>query len=278
MAKRKKQTTRSKTKTTRARSRRVSRPSVAHGIGFAVGRYFLPLAAIVVLLGATVFIAASGYDTFARSSFFSLRNVDVRGVDRTPADDIKRVVSSSVEKTGVWNADLAEIRVAVEKFPFIKTAAVSRMLPGGIRVNVTERTPVAVVKLSSGNYLVDGEAAVLALANEKNNDLPFVLQGWDESKTEKAVTENLNRLKVYKKMLDEWKQFDLASRVKRVDLSNPRDPVAVIEDSGNQIAVTLGKENLGKSLKSAIEAASGKGGKLKGINAEGVFPVLQYNE
>jgi hypothetical protein len=126
--------------------------------------------------------------------------------------------------------------------------------------------------------LVDGEAAVLALANEKNNDLPFVLQGWDESKTEKAVTENLNRLKVYKKMLDEWKQFDLASRVKRVDLSNPRDPVAVIEDSGNQIAVTLGKENLGKSLKSAIEAASGKGGKLKGINAEGVFPVLQYNE
>jgi hypothetical protein len=245
-------------------------------MGLALGKYVLPLAAIVILLGATTFVAMSGYDTFARSSFFALRNVDVRGVERTPADDVKRVVNAAVEKTGVWNADLADIRVAIEKFPFVKSAAVSRMLPGGIRVNVVERVPTAVVKLNSGNYLVDAEGTVMALATPKNNDLPFLLEGWDESKTEKAATENLARLKVYKKMLDEWKQFDLASRVKEVDLSNPRDPVALIEDSGRPISVTLARDSLGKSLKTAIEAVSGKGAKIKGVNAEGISPVIQY--
>jgi cell division septal protein FtsQ len=280
MAKKRKTATRSTSKgrSVKLKGRRVSRRPVEGRLSAALGKYIIPLTILAVLLGATVFLALSGYQTAASSSFFALRSVDVRGNDRTAEDDIKRIVTTSVERTGVWNADLGDIRTAIEKFPFVKAAAVSRVLPGGIRVNVIERVPAAVVRLSQGNYLVDGDGTILALANGKNTDMPFVLVGWDEAKTEKAGTENLARLKMYKKMLDEWKQFDLASRVKEVNLSNPRDPVAVVEDSGNPIAVSLGKENLGKNLRSAIEAASGKGGKVKGVNAEGVFPVLQYRD
>ncbi len=79
-------------------------------------------------------------------------------------------------------------------------------------------------------------------------------------------------------MLDEWKQFDLISRVKEVNLANPRDPVAVVEDSGRQIAVTLAKDKLGNSLKTAIEALSGKGAKIKSVDAGGVYPVIKYLE
>ena len=53
-------------------------------------------------------------------------------------------------KAGVWNADLADIRAKIEKFPFVKTAAVSMVLPSGIRVNITERIPAAVVHFSPG--------------------------------------------------------------------------------------------------------------------------------
>ena len=238
MAKKRKTSPNSRSRTRSVKlkgSRRVSKRAAPRQITAAFGKYLLPLMITAVLLGATVFLALSGYQTATASSFFGLRTVDVRGNEHTPSEDIKRVVSASVEKTGVWNADLGEIRLAIEKFPFVKSAAVSRMLPGGIRVNVTERTPVAVVRLSSGNYLMDGEGTALSIVKDKNNDFPFVLQGWDEAKTEKAGTDNLNRLKMYKKMLDEWKQFDLASRVKEVNLSNPRDPVAVIEDSGSPV-------------------------------------------
>ena len=55
-------------------------------------------------------------------------------------------------------------------------------------------------------------------------------------------------------MLDEWTQFDLASRVKEVNIANPREPVAVIEDSGWAISVILWCDSAGKSFKTAIEA------------------------
>ncbi len=243
-----------------------------------VGRYVLPLIIICVLLGLLAFLGLSGYATATASDFFGLRNIDIRGTERSSAEDIRRLVASSVEKPGVWNADLGDIRTKVEKFPFVKSASVSRVLPSGIRVNVTERIPAAVVQIGSGKYLVDVEGALLVAVKADEKDFPFVLHGWDESKTEKAIPDNLARLKVYKKMLDEWRQFDLATRVKEVNISNPREPIAVVEDSGRSIAVTLAKDSLGKSLKTAIEALSGKGAKIRSIDAGGIYPVINYIE
>ncbi len=243
-----------------------------------VGRFVLPIFVISVLLGLLVFLGLSGYDTATASEFFGLRSVDIRGTERSSVEDIRRLVASSVEKPGVWNADLADIRTRIEKFSFVKSAAVSRVLPAGIRVNVTERVPAAVVQLSSGKYLVDVEGALLVAVKTDEKDFPVVLHGWDESKTEKAIPNNLARLKVYKKMMDEWRQFDLASRVKEVNIANPREPIAIVEDSGRSIAVTLAKDQLGKSLKTAIEALTGKGAKIKSVDAGGVYPVINYIE
>ncbi len=253
----------------RARSKAVKR---------TFGRFVLPLMITGLLLGGLAFLGLSGYRTATASDFFGLRDIDIRGAERTPPEDIRRLVAAAVEKPGVWNADLGDIRARIEKFPYVKSAAVSRVLPTGIRVNVTERVPAAVVQLTSGTFFVDGEGVILSAATANDKDLPFVLRGWDEAKTEKAGPDNLVRLKLYRKMLDEWKQFDLTSHVKEVNLANPREPVAVIEDSGRSIAVTLAKDNLGKSLKTAIEAVSGKGARVKAVDAEGIYPVLQYLE
>ncbi|MEO6656474.1 MAG: FtsQ-type POTRA domain-containing protein [Pyrinomonadaceae bacterium] len=278
MAKKRKTTTRSKAASVKLSARNAGsrqRRSVATR---SFSRFILPLIIFCVLAGCIAFLGLSGYRTATASGFFGLRNVDIRGNERTSADDIRRIIAASVEKPGVWNADLSDIRSKIEKFPFVKSAAVSMILPAGIRVNVTERIPAAIVHLNSGNFLVDNEGTILAIATANAQNFPFILHGWDETKTEKAIPDNLARLKIYKKMLDEWKQFDLVSRVKEVNLTNPREPVAVVEDSGHSIAVTLSKDNLGKSLKTAIEALSGKGAKVKSIDAEGIYPVIQYLE
>jgi len=244
--------------------------------GHLLGHYVLPLAIVVLLVSAIIFMAFSGYQTAAKSGFFALRDIEVDGVERTVAEDIRRVVSAEVENTGVWNADLGGVREKLEKFPFVKTAAVSRVLPAGIKVNVIERVPAAAVQLSSGTYLVDSDGKLLVTLKSEEKNFPFVLKGWDESKTESAITDNMVRLKVYRKMLDEWKQFDLAARVKEVNLSNPRLPVAVVEDSGRPVDISLSRDNLGKSLKTAVEALTGKGNRVKSIDAAGVYPVIQY--
>ncbi|MBK9527171.1 MAG: FtsQ-type POTRA domain-containing protein [Acidobacteria bacterium] len=277
MAKRK-VTTKARASSTKLRARktssRVRRAAALDG----VTRFGLPLLISAVLIVGIAVVVTTFYSSATSSEFFNVRAIDIRGTDRTPLEDVKRVVSSEVEKPGVWNADLGEIKAKIEKFPFVKSAAVSRMLPAGIRVDVVEREPAAVVRLSSGDYLVDTEAVVLAKATAAEKNFPVVMQGWDESKTVTATPDNLARLKLYKKMLDEWKQFDLVSRVKEVNLKNARDPIATIEDSGRAITVSLAKDNLGKSLRAAVEAVSGKGTKVRSVNAEGVSPVITYLE
>ncbi len=242
----------------------------------AGGRFIVPMLLLFLLGAGIIYMAVSGYETATTSTFFRLTSVDVRGVERTSRDEIAKVVTTSTERSGVWNADLADIKVKLEKFPFVKTASVTRALPSGVRVNIVERVPVAVVKLTSGNYLVDNEGVVLVPVKGHEKDFPFVLQGWDESKTEKAGPDNLARLKVYRKMVDESQQFDVAARIKEFNLVNLRQPVAIVEDSGRAISVSLARDSLGLSLKTAIDALKGKGAKIKSIDSVGVHPIIQY--
>lgn len=215
-----------------------------------------------------------GYQSVTASNFFDVKSIDVRGVDRSSKDDISRIVASSTEKSGVWNADLPEIKAKIEKMAFVKSAAVSRVLPNGIRVNVTERVPTAVVRLSNGDFLVDGEGNVLAPATAKEAKLPVTLIGWDESKTERAVKENLERVKMFQKMMAEWQQFDLASRVSSVNLADLREPKAITEDSGMPVSISLGKEAFGEHLKRGISAIVGKGATFDAVDLVGQNMIL----
>ena len=208
--------------------------------------------------------------------FFAVRSIEVRGVDRSSTEDVKRIVATNTEKTGVWQADLSSIREKIEKLPFVRSASVSMVLPAGIRVNITERVPFAIVRLTSGDVLVDNDGVILAAAAKPEPAFPFVLRGWDEAKTEKAPADNLLRLKMFKKVLDETRDLGISDHVREVNLADMRDPTAVITDGGKPILVVLAKDNLGKSLKSAIDAVAGKGDKVKAVNAVGISPILEY--
>jgi cell division protein FtsQ len=227
---------------------------------------------ILVCLGALGFI---GYRTVTASDFFDVVKIDVRGTGRSSKEDIERIVSMQSEKSGVWNADLPDIKARIEKLPFVKAAAVSRVLPNGIRVRVDERLPRAAVRLNNGDFLVDESGAMLARMRSGETSLPFVMLGWDEAKTEKAGQDNLERVKTYQKMLNEWQQFDLASRIKFVDLSDLREPRAVTEDSGMAISIELGRDNFGEHLKRGINAIVGKGETFEAVNLVGQNMILE---
>jgi hypothetical protein len=141
---------------------------------------------------------------------------------------------------------------------------------------VIEKKPEAIASLSSGNFLIDGDGQIITAVSSSDTDLPVVIKGWDEAKTEKASKENLQRVRLYQKMISQWSQFELVKRVKEVNLSDLQEPKAVIEDSGSSISVSLSKEDVGKSLKSALEAVAGKGNKIRSVNAAGVYPVIEY--
>jgi len=240
------------------------------------GRYVLPAVLSTVIIGCIGFLVVMGYRTVTASNFFDVKTVDVRGVHRSSGADIQKIVTGQTEKSGAWNADLPDLKMRIEKLPFIKSAAVSRVLPNGIRVNVVERIPVAVARLQGGDFLIDADGEVLATVNKNDQEFPMVIRGWDEAKSEKATKDNLQRIKLFQKMSAEWSQFDLGSRIREIDLSSLSEPKVVVEDSGAQIPIALQKENFGKILKTALEAIAGKGERIKSVNAAGVYPVIEY--
>ncbi|HTK36866.1 MAG TPA: FtsQ-type POTRA domain-containing protein [Pyrinomonadaceae bacterium] len=240
------------------------------------GGYVLPVILCGVIIGCIGFLALMGYRTVTASNFFDVKSVDIRGINHSSAADIQKIITGQTEKSGAWNADLPDLKMRIEKLPFIRSAAVSRVLPNGIRVNVVERIPVAVARLQGGDFLIDGDGEVLAPANKDGQEFPMVIRGWDEAKSEKATKDNLQRIKLFQKMSAEWSQFDLASRIKEIDLSSLSEPKVVVEDSGAQIPIALQKENFGKILKTAVEAIAGKGEKIKSVNAAGVYPIIEY--
>ncbi|CAN5585676.1 hypothetical protein BH18ACI3_BH18ACI3_00640 [soil metagenome] len=239
-----------------------------------IGNFFLPFFlsfCIILCLGVLGFLS---YQSVTASNFFDVQTIEVHGVERSSKQKIVTIVGNQTEKSGAWNADLLEIKAKVEKIPFVRTAAVSRVLPNGIRVNVVERVPQAIVRLASGDILVDGEGTNLSPVEAKEEKLPFVMIGWDETKTEKAAKDNLERIKMYQKMLSDWQQFDLALRITTVNLADLREPKAYMVDSGMSVSIALEKDNFGEYLKKGINAIVGKGETFEAVNLVGQNMIL----
>ncbi|MCA1556367.1 MAG: FtsQ-type POTRA domain-containing protein, partial [Acidobacteria bacterium] len=102
---------------------------------------WMPLVGKALLAVCVGIVCFTAYRTAASSSFFDLRAVDVSGVSQGSEDQIKALVRRAGGAHGVWQADLAMISAELERQPWVRTAVVSRVLPSGLRVRITERTP-----------------------------------------------------------------------------------------------------------------------------------------
>lgn len=256
------------------RTRPVRSRARSAGTNKRISRSAMPIflsLCIVFCLGVLGFL---GYRSVAASDFFNVTGVEVSGTNRSSKQDIEKIVVGQTERSGVWNADLVEIKARVEKLPFVETAAVSRVLPNRIRISVLEREPKAIVRLANGDFLVDEQGNILSEQKAEETKLPFVLVGWDEAKTEAGFKENIARVKMYQKMLSEWNDLSITGRVRMVNLANLREPRAITEDSGMTVSIALGGSNFGENLKNGIKAIVGKGNTFEAVNLVGTNMIL----
>ncbi len=231
-------------------------------------KFSIPLVFIIAITFGLGFMLLMGYRTATASSFFDVKSIELHGLNRASKDEIENIVRKESAKTGVWNADLAAIRRDLQELTFVKTAVVSRVLPDGIRINIIERTPRAVVHTETRDFWVDEDATVLKDFEKGSEALPFFLNGWDESKSINAAEENRARVRVYLSLLEEWQEFDLVKRVTSVNLKDIQEVKAVIKDSGEYVEINLGKDDFGKGLRNALKAVANKGAEIKAFNVQ----------
>ncbi len=215
---------------------------------------YLPFAGKVLFVLVASVLVFAGYRAAASASFFQVRQVDVRGASRASADQIQQVVRRTVGQSGVWRADLSVVSLQLEHLPWVKTAVVSRLLPDGIRVRITERVSRAVVRTSAGHFVwVDEDAVVLGEMSSTDQIPPFFLRGWSEENSTDARQDNRDRVQRYLELARDWSAAGLAERVSEVNLSDLRDVRAQLAGDDAQIEVRLGSKDGGARLKKALE-------------------------
>jgi len=215
---------------------------------------YLPLAlkfGLAVLIGVFVFL---GYRAAASASFFQIRNIETRGVARASLEAVQATVRNEVSKTGVWRADLHEISARLERLPWVRTATVSRVLPDGIRIRISEREPRVVVHTSSGRFVWVDEDAVLLSEMVPTDQMPtFFLRGWNEDEGPAAQAENRERVHKFLELQRDWDAQTLSERVSEVNLADLRDVRAQLAGDDSQIEVRLGSQDHGPRLVKALD-------------------------
>jgi cell division septal protein FtsQ len=234
--------------------------------------FVVPFVFLLAILGCLGFLLYKGYQTVTASSFFDVRKVEIRGNSRVSKQDIEKIVRMHANRDGVWNAELEQIKTDVEKLNFVKSAVVSRILPDGILVNVTEPIPRAIVRLNNTDVWVDDEAMIVGAVGKNEARPLFLLRGWDEDKTEKARKDNQERVKLFLKIQEEFKNFGVEKFVTLADLSDLQDAEISVENSGKTVSVRLGKEDFGKRLLKALDVIKSKGDSIESLTSHGGLP------
>jgi cell division protein FtsQ len=140
------------------------------------------IGAVLVVSGASV------ARHFATSNEIAVREIVVEGSSRTTPDAVRAVLQPYLGRNVVELA-LDEVAATATRDPWVKEASVKRILPGTLRVTVTERTPGALALIGGCVYVVDDGGFVMGPAGpDFPYDLPLLVgldarQGKDRGAT-----------------------------------------------------------------------------------------------
>jgi cell division protein FtsQ len=214
---------------------------------------YVPLALRIGVIAIIALVGLVSYRAAASAEFFKVRKVETRGATRASNEDIKAAVVHDVSEAGVWRADLEQISKHLERLPWVRTAIVTRVLPDGIRVRITEREPRAVVRTSNGRFIwVDDDAVYLGEMSTIDQTPGFFLHGWDEQNTPAAQAENRQRVARFLEFQRTWDSQSISERVSEVNLQDARDVRVQLAGDDAQIEIRLGGEDQAARLKKAL--------------------------
>jgi cell division protein FtsQ len=131
----------------------------------------------------------------------------------------------------VLRVPLDSRRSALEEISWVESATVQRILPNRIRVDLTERTPIAFLRNGTELALVDAHGVILD--RPRGEELQFaIVTGLSENMPRE---ERGKRMQTYQEFM---KDIDLvrsgsSDRVSEVDLANPKDLRAVMTGIAN---------------------------------------------
>lgn len=240
------------------RQRAVARPAVRLRVG---SRLPLPTTMIglvatgltmVVLLGSVFWLLAVTRVFLLNDGRFRVAgpgSIEIAGNRYLRRGQLLGIFSDDVERN-IFVVSLEQRQAELEAMPWVERATVMRLLPGRLRVAVVERTPVAFVRQGGaagavGSIgLVDKDGVLLDLpAGPGAERFQFpVVTGIAAADPASVRAARMHLFARFTAELDAGGAKNTES-LSEVDLSNPEDVRALVEEKGTTVLVHFGEEN-----------------------------------
>jgi cell division protein FtsQ len=132
--------------------------------GIAGSIVLLGLVGLVLWAGGYFAMVGRGIDRTANSAAVAagleVKQVLLRGAHQTAHEEIAEALGP-ILGTSIIDLSLDEARVRIEELGWVRSAAVTRLLPDTISISVREREPAAVWQLKGVLYLIDDSGAII---------------------------------------------------------------------------------------------------------------------
>ena len=198
---------------------------------------------VLLALAAMGAVAASAsvlYHYGESSWRFRLRsgsNIEIAGAQTVPRRQVTEVFAADVGHN-IFSVSLDGRRRQLEAIPWVESATVIRLLPDRLRVDLTERTPVAFVRMGSRISLIDRNGVIMELPRSRKYSFP-VIKGMSYSE---PLSTRAARMQIYSALMRELDSegAHYSQDLSEVDLSDPEDAKVVVADPGGAVLVHLG--------------------------------------
>jgi len=164
-------------------------------------------------------------------------NIEIAGTQSVSRRQVMDVFGADLGRN-IFFVPLDERRRQLEAIPWVESATVIRLLPDRLRVDLTERTPVAFVRMGSRVSLIDRNGVVMELPRSKKYSFP-VIKGMSDSE---PLSTRAARMQIYGALMRELDSegAHYSQDLSEVDLSDPEDAKVVVADPGGAVLIHLG--------------------------------------
>jgi len=140
----------------------------------------------VVLLALAIGLSGVGLYRFFGSSLFALQRIQVSGNRRARTEEILRAVEPW-RRANLIGLDLSPIAHAIGVHPWIERVTLSKRLPDGLAIRITERRAVALYRDGARLWWLSAEGRPIAVYDPRGDPDEYVLIAGDRRALPEAV-------------------------------------------------------------------------------------------
>ena len=177
-----------------------------------------------IFIGAaviTVSILAGRFALYSpQMQLIKTDQIDVAGNHIVARESLVNIFYGDRGKS-VLTVPLEERRDKIRDIKWVESASVQRILPNRIRVEITERNPIAFVRNGSEVALIDGHGVILDRPTDLDARFPIVSGITDALPKDEAE----RRMEIYQELVRDLNTVngDSSNQLSEVDLSNPKN-------------------------------------------------------